>query len=144
MDNPGTLISSPLGVLAVLIAVAAFFFLLAEKSKAKMFSYVPPLLFIYAAPVFLNNLDVIPSKSVIYTGLSTIALPAFIVLMLIKVNVPAVIKVMGKGVLVMFMGTLGVMVGAVVSYLIVHQWLSDDAWKGYGSLAGSWIGGTAN
>ncbi len=144
MDNPGTLISSPLGVLAVLIAVAAFFFLLAEKSKAKMFNYVPPLLFIYAAPVFLNNLDVIPSKSVIYTGLSTIALPAFIVLMLIKVNVPAVIKVMGKGVLVMLMGTLGVMVGAVVSYLIVHQWLSDDAWKGYGSLAGSWIGGTAN
>ena len=23
-------------------------------------------------------------------------------------------------------------------------WLSDDAWKGYGALAGSWIGGTAN
>jgi uncharacterized membrane protein len=144
MNNPEALISSPIGVLAVLAAVAAFFFLLAQTSKAKLFDYVPPLLFIYVTPVFLNNFGVIPSKSVIYSGLSAVALPAFIVLMLIKVNVPAVVKVMGKGVLVMFMGTLGVMVGGVVSYLLVHQWLSDDAWRGFGSLAGSWIGGTAN
>ena len=138
------LISSPLGVLAVLIFVAAFFFMLEQTTKAKLFQYIPPLLFIYATPVFLNNFDVIPSKSPIYSGLSAFALPAFIVLMLIKVNVPAVVRVMGKGVLVMLMGTVGVMVGAVVAYFIVHDSLSDDAWKGYGALAGSWIGGTAN
>lgn len=144
METTQALISSPIGVLAVLCAVAAFFFLLAQITEAKLFNYVPPLLFIYATPVFLNNLDVIPSKSAVYTGLSQYALPAFIVLMLIKVNVPAVVKVMGKGVLVMLMGTLGVMVGGVVAYLAVHNWLSDDAWKGFGTLAGSWIGGTAN
>ncbi|MDH3545511.1 MAG: DUF819 family protein, partial [Gammaproteobacteria bacterium] len=82
--------------------------------------------------------------SPVYGGLSAFALPAFIVLMLIKVNVPAVVKVMGKGVLVMLMGTAGVVVGAVVAYFIVHASLSADAWKGYGALAGSWIGGTAN
>jgi uncharacterized membrane protein len=80
----------------------------------------------------------------VYSGLSAYLLPAFIVLMLIKVNVPAVVRVMGKGVLVMLMGTAGVMVGAVVAYMLVHSWLSDDAWKGYGALAGSWIGGPAN
>ncbi len=144
MESTEALISSPIGVLAVLCAVAAFFFLLAQVTKAKLFNFIPPLLFIYATPVFLNNFDVIPSKSIIYSGLSTFALPAFIVLMLIKVNVPAVIRVMGKGVLVMLMGTAGVVVGGVVAYLAVHQWLSDDAWKGFGALAGSWIGGTAN
>ncbi|MDH3303850.1 MAG: DUF819 family protein [Gammaproteobacteria bacterium] len=144
MASNETLISSPIGVLSVLCFVAAFFFLLAQVSKAKFFNYIPPLLFIYATPVFLNNFDVIPSESVIYTGLSQFALPVFIVLMLIKVNVPAVIRVMGKGVLVMLMGTAGVVVGGVVSYFIVHSWLSDDAWKGFGALAGSWIGGTAN
>ncbi|MBT8092379.1 MAG: DUF819 family protein [Gammaproteobacteria bacterium] len=144
MGSSGTLIASPIGVLAVLCAVAAFFFLVAEVTKAKLFNYVPPLLFIYATPVFLNNLDVIPSSSVVYTGLSQFALPVFIVLMLIKVNVPAVVRVMGKGVLVMLMGTAGVVVGGVVAYVAVHQWLSDDAWKGFGTLAGSWIGGTAN
>jgi len=147
MDS--VLVSSPIGVLAVLCAVAAFFFLLAQVTEAKLFNYIPPLLFIYATPVFLSNLPigghtVIPNSSIIYTGLSKFALPVFIVLMLIKVNVPAIVKVMGKGVLVMLMGTAGVMVGGVVSYIIVHGWLPEDSWKGVGTLAGSWIGGTAN
>ena len=63
-----------IGVLAVLSAVAAFFFLIAEVSKAKLFNYLPPLLFIYATPVFLNNFDIIPSSSIVYTGLSQFAL----------------------------------------------------------------------
>ena len=147
MEN--VLIDSPIGVLAVLCAVAAFFFLLAQVTATKLFKYVPPLLFIYATPVFLSNLEiggqtVIPNSSIIYTGLSKYALPVFIVLMLIKVNVPAVVKVMGKGVLVMLMGTVGVMVGGVVAYVIVHGWLPEDSWKAFGALAGSWIGGTAN
>jgi len=144
MENPEAFISSPIGVLAVLALVAAFFFMIEQTTRAKLFQYLPPLLFIYATPVFLNNFDVIPSASPIYSGLSAYLLPAFIVLMLIKVNVPAVVRVMGKGVLVMLMGTAGVMVGAVVAYMLVHSWLSADAWKGYGALAGSWIGGTAN
>jgi len=138
------LISSPGGVLAVLCTVAAFWFYVEQITGAKLFQYVPPLLFIYATPVFLNNFDVIPSSSPVYSGLSAYALPAFIVLMLIKVNVPAAIKVMGKGVLVMLMGTAGVVAGCVVSYFIVHRWLAPDAWTGFGALAGSWIGGTGN
>ena len=149
MATTQVLISSPIGVLAVLCIVAAFFFLLAQVSGAKLFNYVPPLLFIYATPVFLSNLtvagyNVIPNSSIIYSGLSQFVLPVFIVLMLIKVNVPAVVKVMGKGVLVMLMGTAGVVVGGVVAYVIVHGWLPEDSWKGFGALAGSWIGGTAN
>jgi len=144
MESSEALISSPIGVLTVLSFVAAFFFMLEQTTRAKLFQYIPPLLFIYATPVFLNNFDVIPSSSPVYSGLSAYLLPAFIVLMLIKVNVPAVVRVMGKGVLVMLMGTAGVMVGAVVAYMLVHSWLSADAWKGYGALAGSWIGGTAN
>jgi uncharacterized membrane protein len=87
---------------------------------------------------------VIPASSPVYSGLSAYALPAFIVLMLIKVNVPAAVKIMGKGVLVMLMGTAGVVAGCVVAYLIVHRWLAPNAWTGFGALAGSWIGGTGN
>ena len=149
MEDAAILISSPIGVLAVLCTVAAFFFYLEQATGAKLFQYIPPLLFIYITPVILSNVTignttVIPNDSVVYSGLSKFALPAFIVLMLIKVDVPAVVRIMGKGVLVMFMGTAGVMVGAVISYLIVHRWLSEDAWTGFGALAGSWIGGTAN
>lgn len=138
------LIHSPGGVLAVLCTVAAFWFFVEQRTGWTLFQYVPPLLFIYSTPVFLNNLDIIPSSSAVYSGLSSFALPVFIVLMLIKVNVPAAVRVMGKGVLVMLMGTAGVVVGAVVAYVIVHRWLAPDAWKGFGALAGSWIGGTGN
>jgi uncharacterized membrane protein len=138
------LISSPGGVLAVLCAVAAFWFYFAQLTDAKLFQYIPPLIFIYVTPVFLNNLDVIPASSPVYSGLSAYALPAFIVLMLIKVNVPAAVKIMGKGVLVMLMGTAGVVAGCVVAYVIVNRWLAPDAWTGFGALAGSWIGGTGN
>lgn len=151
--DPIAVVQSPLGVFSMLAFVAGFFFWLEKRTQATLFQYVPPLLFIYATPVFLGNLSfglggeshvILPNASVVYSGLSQYALPAFIVLMLIKVDIPSVVRVMGKGVLVMLMGTAGVVVGAVVSYLLVHQWLSDDAWKGYGALAGSWIGGTAN
>jgi uncharacterized membrane protein len=138
------LISSPGGILAVLCAVAAFWFYIAQLTDAKLFQYIPPLIFIYVTPVFLNNLDVIPASSPVYSGLSAYALPAFIVLMLIKVNVPAAVKIMGKGVLVMLMGTAGVVAGCVVAYVIVNRWLAPDAWTGFGALAGSWIGGTGN
>jgi len=138
------LISSPGGVLAVLCAVAAFWFYVAQVTGSKLFQYIPPLIFIYVTPVILNNLDVIPASSPVYSGLSAYALPAFIVLMLIKVNVPAAVKIMGKGVLVMLMGTAGVVAGCVVAYLIVNRWLAPDAWTGFGALAGSWIGGTGN
>ena len=137
-------VGSPLGVAAVLCGVAAFWFVLQQRTNWKFFDYAPPLLFIYATPVFLNNFEVIPHDSTVYGGLSSYLLPVFIVLMLIKVNVPAAVRIMGKGVLVMLMGTAGVVVGAVVAYVIVHQWLADDAWKGFGATAGSWIGGTGN
>ncbi len=149
MPESTVLITSPIGVLAILSAVAAFFFYLEKATGAKLFQFLPPLLFIYLTPVILSNVaiggtTVMPNDSIIYSGLSKYALPAFIVLMLIKVDVPAVVRIMGKGVLVMLMGTAGVMIGGVVSYMIVHRWLSDDAWTGIGALAGSWIGGTAN
>jgi uncharacterized membrane protein len=141
---PETLISSPIGVLFTLCAVAAFWFFLEQKTGWKAFQFLPPLIWIYATPVVLNNLHVLPNHSIIYSGLSLYALPAFIVLMLMKVNLGAALRVMGPGLLVMLMGSAGIVVGGVVSYFIVHGWLADDAWKGFGALAGSWIGGTGN
>jgi uncharacterized membrane protein len=57
------LISSPAGILTVLCATAAFWFLVQQKSGWKLFDYVPPLLFIYATPVIMNNTGVITSSS---------------------------------------------------------------------------------
>ncbi|HVT44583.1 MAG TPA: DUF819 family protein [Thermoanaerobaculia bacterium] len=135
---------SPAAVLAILATVAAFFFWLEKASRWKLFTLFPPLLFIYGVPVILSNTGVLPKQSDAYTVLSTFGLPVFITLLLLSVDIGSAFRVMGKGVFVMLLGTVGVVVGAPVGYFVVHRWLPDDAWKGFGALAGSWIGGTGN
>ena len=44
----------------------------------------------------------------------------------------------------MLFGTAGVVIGAPIAYALVKGWLDPEAWKGFGALAGSWIGGTGN
>ncbi len=143
-ETATTYVSSPEGVLAILIAVCAFWFYVEQKTRWKLFEFLPPLIFIYLTPVVLNNTGVIPEASGVYSVLRGIALPMLICLLLLSVDVGAAVRIMGKGVVVMLLGTLGIMVGGVVSYFLVHRWLAPDAWTGFGALAGSWIGGTGN
>jgi len=145
------LVSSPAGVMTVLIAVVAFWFWLERASRWKLFNYLPPLIFIYATPVLLSNTGLIPFDSAAYDFLRHYGLPVFIVLMLIKVDVLGAVRIMGKGVLVMLIGSLGVVLGGVLAYQLgqtIH-WppyfpLPEDSWRAFGTLAGSWIGGTGN
>jgi len=76
--------------------------------------------------------------------MGTYGLPVFITLLLISVNVGAAVRIMGRGILVMLLGTAGIVLGAPVAYFLVHRWLDPEAWRGFGMLAGSWIGGTGN
>jgi uncharacterized membrane protein len=138
------LISSPEGVLAVLAGVASLFFFLERKTGWKLFRYLPPLIFIYLTPVILSNTGVIVSSSPVYSWLRSTALPMVLILLLMKVDVAAAFRVMGRGVYVMLFGTLGVVVGAPIGYLVVKAGLGPEAWKAFGTLAGSWIGGTGN
>ena len=145
------LISSPAGVMTVLIAVVAFWFWLERSSHWKIFEFLPPLVFIYASPVLLSNFGVIPFHSAAYDFLRQYGLPIFIVLMLIKVDVLGAIRIMGKGVFVMLLGSVGVVVGGVAAYKLGQTLtfgnyfpLAADSWRAFGTLAGSWIGGTGN
>ena len=63
--NPA-LISSPVGVMASLVAVVSFWFWLEKKSQWKIFEFLPPLIFIYASPVLLSNTGLITFKSEAY------------------------------------------------------------------------------
>jgi len=137
-------ISSPVGVLTVLCGIGALFFWLEERTKAKLFNYFPPLIFIYALPAVMSNTGVLTNNSPVYDWLSSTVLPMFLVIMLLKVDVGSTIRMMGRGIFVMLFGTAGVVIGAPLAFLLVKDKLPPDAWKAFGSLAGSWIGGTGN
>jgi len=139
-----SLVSSPVGVLTVLCGVGAFFFFLEERTRWKLFNYFPPLIFIYAVPAIMSNTGVLTQTSAVYDWLSSTVLPMFLIIMLLKVDVASTIKMMGRGIFVMLFGTAGVVVGAPIAYFLVRNKLPGDMWKAFGTLAGSWIGGTGN
>ena len=146
-----SVITSPVGVMTVLIAVVTFWFWLERSTRWKLFEFLPPLIFIYASPVLLSNFGVIPYESAAYDFLRHYGLPIFIVLMLIKVDVISAVRIMGKGVFVMLLGSIGVVFGGVMAYklgqtLSIGNYfpLAKDSWRAFGTLAGSWIGGPGN
>jgi uncharacterized membrane protein len=144
VTQASALIASPIGVMACLAGIAAFFFWLARVTGWTLFKYLIPLIWIYAVPMVLSSTGVLPSSSPAYDLLGDYGLPVVIVLLLLAVDLKAAVRVMGRGIGVMLLGTLGVVVGAPVGYLVVHRWLAPEAWTGFGALSGSWIGGTGN
>lgn len=138
------MISSPAGVMTVLVGTAAFYFWLERFTRWRIFRYLVPLIWIYATPMVLRNLGLLPGSSGAYDLLRQYGLPMFIVLLLLSVDVGAAVRVMGRGILVMLLGTAGIVLGAPAGYWVVKSHLAPDAWKGFGALAGSWIGGTGN
>jgi len=153
MDS--SLVTSPAGVMTVLVAVVSFWFWLEKKSRWKLFDYLPPLIFIYATPVVLSNTGLIPYENAAYDFLRYYGLPIFICLMLIKVDVLGATRIMGKGVFVMLLGSVGVVIGGFLAFALgqsiatpdswpLHFPLPEDSWKAFGTLSGSWIGGTGN
>ncbi len=139
-----SLVSNPTQILAVLAAVTAFFFWLEKKTGWKLFNFFPPLLFIYGFPFILSNTGILPGKSPLYSWMSEVVLPMFLTLMLLNVDVRSAVKVMGRGIFVLLFGTLGVIIGAPLAYLVFKSGLGSDTWMAFGTLAGSWIGGTGN
>ncbi len=150
-----SLIAAPTGVMMVLVATVSFWFWVERATSWKLFEYLPPLIFIYATPVLLSNTGIIPFQSPAYDFLYRYGLPAFIVLMLIQVDVLGAVRVMGKGVFVMLLGSMGVVIGGIAAYGLGQALstpagfplqfpLPEDSWKAFGTLSGSWIGGTGN
>ena len=138
------IVQSPMGVVVALAGTAAGFHFVARATRWRLFSFFPPLLFIYLAPMVLSNAGLLVHESPVYDWMSGTMLPFLLVIVLLKVDVVSAVRVMGRGVLVMLCGSAGVILGAPLAYSLVKGKLDPTAWKAFGSLAGSWIGGTAN
>jgi uncharacterized membrane protein len=131
-------------VMFMLVAVPAAYFLLEHRTGWRLWSFLPPLLWIYSTPLVLRIMGILPEASPVYTGIRTYLLPVFITLLVMTIDLRTVIGTLGRGLPVLLVSTLCVIAGAPLGYLAVSAWLGPEAWTGYGALAGSWIGGTAN
>lgn len=139
------MIQDPTAILVYLISLMGLIYYVKDQVWGqKIFKVVPPVIFVYFLPMISTTLGITPEQSVLYTWIKTYLLPAALVLLLLSADIKAISKLGFKALGTMLAGTLGIVIGGVVSLSIFGHWLPEDAWQGMGALSGSWIGGSAN
>lgn len=147
-----TLITNDAIVFGLLIGIIAFTFYTSSLKSSfwqKFYQIIPSILVCYFVPGLLNSFHIISGEeSKLYAVASKFLLPACLVYFTISIDFQALKKLGPKALIVFLAGSLGVMVGGPVSLWIVKTiWpevLAGDVWRGLATIAGSWIGGSAN
>lgn len=143
--NTDSLISEPMSVFTFLALICAGIYWSTQQPWAKKFyRVVPPILLVCYIPALTTNFGITPSSSAAYEWMRDYLLPLSLFLLVMGTDVPMVMQVGRKAIIVMLFGTLGVVLGAPLSLLIFQDWLPPDIWKGMAAISGSWIGGGAN
>ncbi len=155
--GPAALITDPVHTAAVLAAVlAAVFGLSRVRALDRVFAVVPPVIWAYFVPMLLTTLGVTQPyaaatattpeyTNAAYTLFGYILLPMALFLLMLTLDLRAVFSMGRLAIIMMLVGTLGIVLGAPLAFLAIGQFIPDpDAWKGLAALSGSWIGGTAN
>ena len=116
----------------------------------RFFAVVPALLLCYFIPAIYNTTGLIDGHATkLYNPVARdVLLPAALVLLTLSIDLPGILKLGPKLLVVFCAGTVGVMLGAVVAFqamsFIHPETVAGDTWAGMSALAGSWIGGGAN
>lgn len=141
-----------LGLLAAILGAVFWASSLSHPWVKRFFTVIPALLLCYFLPSLLTTFGVVdPEESRLYFIASRFLLPAALVLLTISADLPAVMGLGPKALIMFFTGTLGVMIGGPVA-LLLTSWVAPDLlgagpeaiWRGMATVAGSWIGGSAN
>ena len=143
-------------VFGILMGILSFVFVTSNSNHPhwkKFYKYFPALLLCYFIPSVLNSLGIISGKdSNLYFVASRYLLPASLVLLTISVDLPAIKRLGSKAVIMFFTGTIGIVLGGPLSILLASMIAPDlvggqgpeTVWRGFATVAGSWIGGGAN
>lgn len=138
-------LSDPVTIFAVLSGILAFIFWLSTLPVLKgFFERLPPVIWAYFIPMFLTTAGVLPENNAVYGLMASLLLPMALFLLMISVDVPAILKLGRIALIMMVTGTVGIVLGGPIAYLMFKGALPENAWQGFATLSGSWIGGTAN
>lgn len=141
-------------VFGILIGVLGLIFYASSKKNLKGFFRIIPALFLcYFIPALLATFGVISEEySSLYEMAKYYCLPAALILMTISIDIPGIIRLGPKALIMFFTATVGIILGGPIAIMIMGGISPetvggegfDAAWRGFATLAGSWIGGGAN
>ena len=146
------MIKGELSILLCLISMLAGIFYLAKlnnKLLKLVFSTIPPLLFCYFLPSLFVEYGLIEVGQTDLNGtLAKTLLPFCIFYFTLGLPVKKLKSIGKKPILLFLVGALGVIIGGPMALSISHYFFpaefTAESYKGMATIAGSWIGGTAN
>jgi uncharacterized membrane protein len=142
-------------VFGLLVTVLGLVFLTRSLGGrwATFYTFIPAILLCYLLPSLMNSFGLISSEeSNLWPVARDYFLPACLVLMTLSIDLKAIIGLGPKALIMFFTATAGIILGGPIAILIVSLFSPetvggegmDAVWRGFATLAGSWIGGGAN
>jgi len=141
------------GLLAIILALIFYTSSLQTTFWKRLYTFLPALLLCYLIPALFNSFGIISEDtSGLYNMAKDYLLPAALVLMTLGIDFKALINLGPKALIMFLTGTLGIIIGGPLAILIFTYFDPtvvggegyDATWRGFSTLAGSWIGGGAN
>ena len=134
-----------MGVFAVCAGVCAAVFWSAEQPWGrKIFAIVPSVVLIYYIPTLFSFVGILPTESVTYDWMRDYLLPACLFILMVTADVRSILRIGPRAIVMMLVGSLGVVVGGPLVFALFRSALPPESWKALAALSGSWIGGGGN
>jgi len=118
-----------------------------------IYRFVPVVLLCYFIPALFNTFGLISgADSQLYFVASRYLLPTSLVLLTLSIDLKSVLKLGPKALIMFLTGTFGIILGGPVALYLVALFFpevlggvgAEETWRGLATIAGSWIGGSAN
>ena len=139
------MINQPFLIIIFLLSLEIIILHLSTHPRTKKyFEILPSVFWIYFLPMLASTFGILDSKSPVYQEITKYLLPASLFLLLICVDVKAILRLGKTALMTFFIGAVGIMAGACLSFFIFKRWVGADFALGFGALSASWTGGSAN
>ena len=139
------MIHNPIALIAILLSIEGAILYLANHQKFfKYFDVLPSVFWIYFLPMLASSCGLIDSQAPIYSKITTYLLPMSLFLLLMTVDIKAILRLGPQALIMFFIGTLGIMLGMVLVFILFKNRIGPQFWSGFAALTGSWTGGSAN
>ncbi|MEP4149172.1 MAG: DUF819 family protein [Halioglobus sp.] len=142
------MISSVAGYLASLILLAGSLIWLGHhRPQWRLFRWLPPIVLTYLSAMILAGFGlwaINDAQSQAYSEIKRLLVPAMILLLLLQCRLGELLRLGPRLLAAFLVAAAGIIVGCLVAFLLFRDLLGDGAWGVFATLAGSWLGGTAN
>lgn len=139
------MIKNPVAIVAFLLALESILLFVSSRGRfERWFSVIPVVFWMYFLPMLASSVGLIDSKNPVYALISSHLLPMSLFLLLVTVDVRTIARLGKPALFMFFIGGVGIGAGMFAAFWLFKPLVGAQFWSGFGALAASWTGGSAN